>query len=327
MKQDEKQKILILKSEENDFERCFSNAIRDEGIDSFQIYKPKISRRLFYAMVLVERLNLWPLYGLFLDDWKKRIGKYGLVVIFDFDFRPALLRWLKWKDPEMKRVVWLWNVFDDVTRYTKEECELVCTFDDEFARRTGFAHIDNFHFPKLFARIESSDRPQGIKSDVAYVGANKSRFVELHEIAEELQSRGITYDFVVTDTNEDRSSVRDDGIKVSSEFVGYESYLDGIMDSRSILELVKEGQSSSTLRVLEAAYFGKKLITNNENIKKSDLYKREDVFLIGEDDWNELSSFLDSPFAPIEESILNRYSFENWISGIYDLVIEKDGNQ
>lgn len=326
MKQDEKQKILILKSEENDFEKCFSKAIRDEGIDSFQIYKPEISKRLFYVKVLVERLGLWPLYGLFLDDWKKEISKYDLVVIFDFDFRPALLRWLKWKAPRIKRVVWLWNVFDDVTRYTMEECELVCTFDDEFAKRTGFAHIENFHFPRLFARIGSLDQPRGIEIDVAYVGANKSRLSELHEIAKELRSRGIAYDFVATDTNEDRSYVRDDGIKVSSEFVGYESYLTRIADSRSILELVKEGQSSSTLRVLEAAYFGKKLITNNENIKKSELYKRENTFLIGEDDWNELSSFLDSPFTPIEGSILNRYSFENWIGGIYDLVMEKDGD-
>ena len=77
--------------------------------------------------------------------------------------------------------------------------------------------------------------------------------------------------------------------------------------------MLQDNQSGQTVRSLEAAFFQKKLITNNSSIKYTPLYDPDRIFLIGEDDPEDISDFINRPFDELPESILKDYDFKEWV--------------
>ena len=52
----------------------------------------------------------------------------------------------------------------------------------------------------------------------------------------------------------------------------YEENINRTLNANIIIDITKENQSGWTLRILEALFFNKKLITNNINILGSEIY-------------------------------------------------------
>ena len=66
---------------------------------------------------------------------------------------------------------------------------------------------------------------------------------------------------------------------------------------------------------MEALFYEKKLITNNKNIINYDFYCKENIFILEKDDIEELPQFLKTPYKKIDNEIVNKYEFENWLEG------------
>ena len=71
-------------------------------------------------------------------------------------------------------------------------------------------------------------------------------------------------------------------------------------------EIVQPGQGGLTIRTLEALFYNKKLITNNESITEYDFYNADNIFIYKEQDCNidALKSFLKKNNVIIEQNIL-----------------------
>ena len=93
----------------------------------------------------------------------------------------------------------------------------------------------------------------------------------------------------------------------------YNEVLQYIEKSKAILDYVSDNQSGLTLRPLEAMFFRKKLITNDISIINRDFYKKENIFILGKDDISDLVDFLNNDYVKIDQKILDRYDFINWI--------------
>jgi len=87
-----------------------------------------------------------------------------------------------------------------------------------------------------------------------------------------------------------------------------------IQKARCIIEIVQNGQKGSTLRPLEALACGKKLMTNNQFIKEYDFYLKENIFIIGEDDFFTIDTFIQTPFTPLPSAIVDKYDISSWLS-------------
>ena len=96
--------------------------------------------------------------------------------------------------------------------------------------------------------------------------------------------------------------------------ISYEEVLDKSSKCSVIVDIVKEGQSGLTLRVLEALFFGKKLITNNKNICTCDFYRSDNVFIVGVDNWDDFKMFLGSELLQIPNNVKNKYLLETWVN-------------
>ena len=90
--------------------------------------------------------------------------------------------------------------------------------------------------------------------------------------------------------------------------------------------MVAEWQDGITLRPLEAFFLKKKLITNMKNIVKYDFYNSNNIFILGVDDFNKISEFINSPFDDKDYNrIVEKYCFRGWLKRFYDK--KEEGNK
>ena len=99
----------------------------------------------------------------------------------------------------------------------------------------------------------------------------------------------------------------------------YNEVVENIKHTRAILDLTKQTQYGLTLRPMEAIFFQKKLITNNENIVKYDFYNPKNILIYNNNTTcEEIREFLESEYEPIKTSIIEFYKFENWLNRIVE---------
>lgn len=99
--------------------------------------------------------------------------------------------------------------------------------------------------------------------------------------------------------------------------MSYSLLLDYVAKSKAILDIVQEGQEGLTLRSMEALFFEKKLITNNQSIIKEKFYRKENIFIIGHDKIDEIEEFMNAAYIKNTEEVLKYYDFNAWINRFF----------
>ncbi|MBZ2191378.1 hypothetical protein JFJ09_04010 [Pseudoalteromonas arctica] len=84
-------------------------------------------------------------------------------------------------------------------------------------------------------------------------------------------------------------------------------------DSEVIIDYGHPDQTGLTMRTIETLGINKKLITNNRLIMEEPFYKTENIFVIGEQNEQELAQFLTSPYVPVSKEVHESYAIENWV--------------
>lgn len=311
-------RILVLKPECNDFESFISESIRAEGVSAFAPFDERKLQRSKFLFLLAEHLHAWSIYRFFLNDWAISIRESDLVIVFDYGLRRSLLEWIKHANPKAKVIVWLWNVFDEYPMDKLKAADYVFTFDESFSAKHGFLHAPQFHFPRVIQERLGKASASFDRVDISFVGYDKGRKDQLLEISSVLDGRGLTYCFTLIDPNGLQQTYPGmyGSTEILQEMVPYSSVLDRVCKSNAVLDLCKDGQTGLTLRVLEALYGRKKLITDNCSIMNSDLYDENNIFVIGKDDWEKLGEFLESPYHVLSEELEADYSFSGWVETI-----------
>lgn len=119
----------------------------------------------------------------------------------------------------------------------------------------------------------------------------------------------------------DEALVKKDG-KLSKEKPYYQKEItyDQIIDydtrSRAILNMTMENQEGVTMRDMESVAIGVKLIATNRNIVNKDLYHKNNVFILGVDDLNDLPQFLRKDSVDVWNSIKENHTFEAMLNEI-----------
>lgn len=184
----------------------------------------------------------------------------------------------------------------------------VYTFDPEDARKYTLKLINQVY--RDVTKLIDSLIP--VTTDVYFVGQDKGRLPILKMWIELLKSKELTTDFHIF--KEKKANYQKNELAlISDKYITYEENIKKIQASRCLFELLQENQSGQTIRSLEAAFFQKKLITNNSNIRQTSLYDPDRVFILGEDDSDKIGEFIRRPFKKIPESVLEKYDFKEWV--------------
>lgn len=174
----------------------------------------------------------------------------------------------------------------------------IWTYDEGDAQKYGIK-IQPAGFFELYI-----GEPQEKKYDVLFVGADKGRAKNLLRLQQKMRQMRLNTKFIIT--ADGRFSRKK---KYYSKQIEYSQIISLDNQSKAILNITMPNQKGITMRDYESVFNKVKLITNNENIVNYDIYRKENVFILGKDSWNELPLFLNSPFHEIDRKILDKYLF------------------
>lgn len=145
--------------------------------------------------------------------------------------------------------------------------------------------------------------------DAAFIGADKGRKKILSILANFLRSKGyVTYIHIVPDNR--AMTFIQTGYKSR---ISYTDYIYIISHSKCLIDIVQQNQVGTTLRVMEAVFSSKKIITNNLLLQNYDFYHPQNIFILRDDNMSEIPKFLELPYRTIDPKILSKYRFKESI--------------
>lgn len=300
-------RILIIKEENDPFEKFWSLHMRRKNIDVVAPYK-RVGKIAHFIRAVCKRTKNHVLHGMWIDTWKSSIEKYDKIIIFDNCATEELLKWIGEEVPKEKIVLWLWNIpskkIDGMEKYANIAC-----FDEEYCKRRGYKFVHQFYFDNI--KIKQEEQIY----DFIYVGANKNRLTILNNLADYAAANKLKYKIFLYDPSCDTTQITKTGIVRMNRKVSYEELLCLIAQSKAIVEINSQSQSGLTLRALEALFLKRKLITNNQYITKFDFYDPNNIYILRNETKN-LKMFLDSEYIEVENRIKDKYCYEDWIKKI-----------
>ena len=272
--------------------------MESENIEVSRLYK----KRNFLITIIKKFFFSINRYAPFwYEDWHKKINSYDKVIIFaskEYTF----IRKIKETNPSVDIIFWYWNPVFRVSIPKKELYSLASlwSFDKNDCQKYNMNYNTTFYFENI--KLEAKP----FKYDNLFVGINKGRRKILDDLEKKLKEKGFeNYFYIVPDPNE--TNVAD------NKPINYKEYLNLLAASTCIIDILPVGQSGQTLRPMESIFFKKKLITNDVHVKQEDFYDRNNIFILGEDNFDEIENFITSPYQEVNTEIIKYYDFKNWL--------------
>ena len=192
------------------------------------------------------------------------------------------------------------------------------TFDmEDFISSNG-----NFHFTTNFYFDCFDNAKTRPVYDLFYIGTYvKERMGFIIRLTQHLALIKQSYKFILHVDRHIDISVYEEINKIDtiSESLSYKQMIQYIQKSKVIIDIQNNVHNGLSFRAFEAMFFEKKLIANNDDIALYDFYHPDNIFIIKEDNWEELNRFLSIPYHPISQDIKSKYSFTNWIKYVLDI--------
>jgi len=89
-------------------------------------------------------------------------------------------------------------------------------------------------------------------------------------------------------------------------------------DSRVLLDIAQPKQDGLSFRIFEAMIMEKKLITTNRSVTAYDFYNPNNIFIWQNETTIPAKEFFTTPYSPVSEEIVKKYSLENWVQQIFE---------
>lgn len=287
-----KNKTLILMETFNPSNDIFFNDWKENGYNASVIFKkvPKPIRaiRRYCLMNNIGDISKW------FSNWFYELDKFEIIIIHMNRLTRYIPEIISKKNPNLRVIGWYWNTI------TKESEPI----------KTNNTNIDYYSFDK--ADCEKYDLKYNIQYycpikqldstkeyDLYFIGRSKGREELINSFKNIAEEKGLICNFDIVSDNNIKSYS-----KVKKELV----------KSKAILEINKSNQVGLTLRSLESLFYEIKLITDNKEIKNAKFYNRNNIFIIGEDDYNKLNDFVNSDYDTSVSKYKVNYSLDTWFN-------------
>ena len=276
------------------------------------LYK-KPNKSLFSKIVMAFGVYIFsPVLYFLYGDWKKHLNEYDIFIISSRRAAKYAIKYIKRKTNK-RVIVWYWNmvtskeISPDFCR--KFGCE-PWSFDKSDCEKYGMKFGDTYYFPP-----EKDPVKKIPEYGMFYVGINRPGRKELLDsLGEYLKKHDLKYRFNLTAIPTEPASVR----AQFSPRMDYAEVIGAITDSESILDLNRDNQSGMTLRPMEALFFKRKLVTNNEHIVEYSIYDKKNTYIISDNDFSGLDNFIKTPYIEDDSNRnkRNAYCYQQWLERI-----------
>jgi hypothetical protein len=282
-------------------------------------YYPIEPKTLFYK---TTRYILKPLYRACLDRYHHNIISQSSSIKYDKVFFIAThffsidnLKYLRNSQGNSGFISYHW---DPVSQYnyldTIQYFDRVYSFDKIDCQKHGFKYLPLFA-SDIYNNIEQKEHD----IDIYTIGSvvNPQRYTLVQQFKGYCISNDINFYFHLKVTLISYLKILLKGIipkDVSFGALKAEVMRDIVTRSRAVLDVPNHQQSGLTMRVIENICIGKKLVTTNVHIVDEPFYDKNQIFLLGEDNMDDLKSFIRSEYKGFEHPELK---LESWLKNIF----------
>ena len=187
----------------------------------------------------------------------------------------------------------------------------IWTFMKEDAIKNGFKYGATFYNPQLAQNCFDKDSQTATDCDLLFVGTDKGRKNFLLNLKSQLEKYKIVCNFKIVDNFRSLFS------RKYSREISYKYLCRLNKRTSAILDVVQEGQTGPTLRIMEGLLFDKKIVTTNAAIRMDKDFKdNPNIYVITKDNIKELYTFLKKPMVEYPNNLKAKYSFTNWLKRI-----------
>ncbi len=151
---------------------------------------------------------------------------------------------------------------------------------------------DMLYHPTVFSPVNTPAGEAQPKYDLYFLGRDKGRLVHLVQLCHEAQRRGLRCCFLMLEVPR-AEQIPCEGITYLDGPLPYTENLRKCAQSRCIVEMLQKDASSPTFRTWESIMLGKRLITTNRSIRKSEVYDERYISVfhdIADFDWQAVQA-------------------------------------
>lgn len=264
-------------------------------------------RKCHFSKKINKIINLpfKSVWGYTLDEIKWTKNKQYYLFLLDA-IQPITLTYLK-KLQEKFNVKCILFLFNSQTPKDIKEINIyrpvlneILTFDYNDSKKYGFKECTCFYSTLKLDVVNK------ISYDLYYVGFNKGRLNQIHDIFLSAKANDVCAKMRIVNVQDD-DMLNEDSI-IYNQQIKYEKTLGEMLECNCNLEILSSGQAGATLRYYEAICYNKKLLTNNKNVVNLPFYNPNYIHVfenIEDIDWEwvkeqvHVDYHYDGRFSPI----------------------------
>lgn len=259
--------------------------------------------RTIIGRVILEVLVRLNAPQTFIFNKKILKNKYRYIIVEDSIITKQFLIWIRKKNPDSRIIFKYTNMIGKAHHILPQDVpnEIeIWTYDKHDSDKYGIKLSKCGGYPTYFIG-EKREK----KYDIMYVGKDKGRSEEILYLQNKFEKLGLKTKFLIMPTT--RVSKKKG---FYSKPISYEEVIKLVTESRAILNITLPNQQGATLRDYESIFNEVKLITTNKNIKSFDFYDPNNIFVLKEDNLNDLPRFIHEAYRTLDSTIVNKYSLD-----------------
>lgn len=185
---------------------------------------------------------------------------------------------LKSQYSNCKVVLYLWDLISSYYKFDvdffKSRCDTILTYDLGDSQKYQLTYC-----PVPYSKIDVEEDPKIEEFDVYFCGKAKNRLQDIFEVYHYLKQNHLSCHFFIMDVPRKQQKYRED--ITYNKRISYYHNLQYLQKARFVLDIVQKDSKGDTLRVKEAVTYGKKIITNNAEVKNNAYYSAENICVFG----------------------------------------------
>lgn len=271
----------------------------------------KSIRYLLYKFLYLLRI---PACSVFWGDWRKQLSRAENVILFDYGYQRGMESYIKKVNPGCRVYLFMWNKIDRVhhNHLLYSDKNGIYSTDPGDCREYGLHYNHIFYLPQLHRPYLPSDR-----DSLFFLGADKGRGEFLLKWKKLFEKCGLPCDIRILGEASKQASASLRSLYTPKP-LDYRQYLQRCEECTVLLDIPQAGQRALTLRVLEAVFLSKKLITSNAELRNYEFYNENNILILPQNP-EELSpetvkDFLKREFLPYPAEVLERYGISDWLN-------------
>lgn len=321
-----KEKFLLVMPDYSDFPQLFLDNLKSTGFEPFLI-TDKVSKFRYKGLESIK--NFFIKNILRNKEYKQNLVKHHfleelecnlsaiegqldyILVIRPDNFPVSFIKKLKTKTSKLIAYQW-----DGIEKFpeVKKYFDLFDTFFcfEEVGNQDNIKPITNFYFDHLPAVYKEYN--MGCPN-LYFVGLYwKSREEKINRFIDEISEYSVDLSIFIQYLKDlERKNHK---INYIQDRITFEQNLEYVKKSDILLDFVDPLHNGLSIRFFEGLYYRKKVITDNITVKNYDFYHPDNIFVVENNNYKNIGTFLKKPYHILPEDIVKRYGFSRWIQEI-----------